>query len=140
MDRMGNAKKLVFKIMWEDIRMTGKNKEGYPDPTASKAIQAADHMPEHTYNYKCLSQKEINAGYYFKFNEKAILRTDSKTQKEVVTGYVQNGLYTINEGRDALDLPKVEGGDVNMVNGTYQPITHIGAAYGINQGGEGSGD
>lgn len=39
MDRMGNAKKLVFKIMWEDIRMTGKNKEGYPDPTASKAIQ-----------------------------------------------------------------------------------------------------
>lgn len=29
----------------------------------------------------------------------------------------------------------------NMVNGTYQPITHIGAAYGINtQGGEGDGD
>lgn len=91
---------------------------------------------EQEINYKCLSQKEIDAGYYFKFNEKAILRTDSKTQKEVVTGYVQNGLYTINEGRDALDLPKVEGGDVNMVNGTYQPITHIGAAYGINQGGE----
>lgn len=95
---------------------------------------------EQEINYKCLSQKEIDVGYYFKFNEKAILRTDSKTQKEVVTGYVQNGLYTINEGRDALDLPKVEGGDVNMVNGTYQPITHIGAAYGINQGGEGDGD
>ena len=95
---------------------------------------------EQEINYKCLSQKEIDAGYYFKFNEKAILRTDSKTQKEVVTGYVQNGLYTINEGRDALDLPKVEGGDVNMVNGTYQPITHIGEAYGINQGGEGNGD
>ena len=95
---------------------------------------------EQEINYKCLSQKEIDEGYYFKFNEKAILRTDSKTQKEVVTGYVQNGLYTINEGRDALDLPKVEGGDVNMVNGTYQPITHIGAAYGINQGGEENGD
>lgn len=54
MDRMGNAKKLVFKIMWEDIRMTGKNKEGYPDPTASKAIQAADHMPEHTYRDYCI--------------------------------------------------------------------------------------
>ena len=77
----------------------------------------------------------------FKFNEKAILRTDSKTQKEVITGYVQNGIYTINEGRDLLDLPFVDGGDVNMVNGTYQPITHIGAAYGINtQGGEGDGD
>ena len=27
--------------------MSYKNKEGYPDPTASKAIQAADHMPQH---------------------------------------------------------------------------------------------
>ena len=69
------------------------------------------------------------------------MRTDSKTQKEVITGYVQNGIYTINEGRDLLDLPFVDGGDVNMVNGTYQTITHIGAAYGINtQGGEGDGD
>ncbi len=96
---------------------------------------------EQEINYKCLSDSEKKEGYYFKFNEKAILRTDSKTQKEVITGYVQNGIYTINEGRDLLDLPFVDGGDVNMVNGTYQPITHIGAAYGINtQGGEGDGD
>lgn len=96
---------------------------------------------EQEINYKCLSDTEKKEGYYFKFNEKAILRTDSKTQKEVITGYVQNGIYTINEGRDLLDLPFVDGGDVNMVNGTYQPITHIGAAYGINtQGGEGDGD
>ena len=54
MDRMGNAEKLVSKIMREDIRMTGKNKEGYPDPTASKAIRAADRMPEHTYKDYCI--------------------------------------------------------------------------------------
>lgn len=36
MDRMGNTEKLVPKIMREDIRMTGRNKEGYPDPTASR--------------------------------------------------------------------------------------------------------
>lgn len=54
MDRMGNAEKLVSKIMREDIRMTGKNKEGYPDPTASKAIQAADRMPQHTYKDYCI--------------------------------------------------------------------------------------
>ena len=54
MDRMGNTEKLVPKIMREDIRMTGKNKEGYPDPTASKAIRAADHMPEHTYKDYCI--------------------------------------------------------------------------------------
>ena len=54
MDRMGNAEKLVPKIMREDIRMTGRNQEGYPDPTASKAIRAADHMPEHTYKDYCI--------------------------------------------------------------------------------------
>ena len=56
--------------------------------------------------------------------------------------YVTNGLYTINEGRELLDLPAVAGGDTNMVNGTYQPITRIGAAYeeepaeGMQEGGE----
>ena len=54
MDRMGNTEKLVPKIIREDIKMTGRNKEGYPDPTASKAIRAADHMPEHTYKDYCI--------------------------------------------------------------------------------------
>lgn len=54
MDRMGNTEKLVPKIMREDIRMTGKNKEGYPDPTASKAIRAADRMPQHAYKDYCI--------------------------------------------------------------------------------------
>ena len=91
---------------------------------------------EQEINYKCLSDQQRKEGYYYKFNEKALLRTDSKTQNDVIIGYVQNGIYQINEGRDLLDLPAVEGGDVNMVNGTYQPITQIGAAYGINGGGE----
>ena len=55
-----------------------------------------------------------------------------------IVSAVTNGLYTINEGRELLDLHYVDGGDVNMVNGTYTPITDIGAAYGINNpdGGE----
>ena len=34
--------------------MMGRNNEGYPDPTASKAIQAADRMPQHTYRDYCI--------------------------------------------------------------------------------------
>jgi len=30
--------------------MEYKNNEGYPDPTAGKAIRAADRMPTHIYN------------------------------------------------------------------------------------------
>lgn len=86
---------------------------------------------EQEINYKCLTGEEKKDGHFFKFNEKAILRTDSKTQMENLVSAVTNGIYTINESRELLDLPYVEGGDVNMVNGTYQPITSIGAAYGV---------
>lgn len=34
--------------------MMGRNTEGYPDPTASKAIRAAGHMPEQTYKDYCI--------------------------------------------------------------------------------------
>lgn len=86
---------------------------------------------EQEINYKCLTPAEMKDGYFVKFNEKAILRTDAATQMNNLVSAVTNGLYTINEAREFLDKPAVEGGDVNMVNGTYQPITQIGAAYGI---------
>lgn len=34
--------------------MSCKNNEGYPDPIASKAIWAADRMPQHTYRDYCI--------------------------------------------------------------------------------------
>lgn len=95
---------------------------------------------EQEINYKCLKESERKQGYYFKFNEKAILRTDSKTQRENIVAYTTNGIYQVNDARDLLDMEHVEGGDVNMVNGTYTPITQIGAAYGtVREGGEGDG-
>lgn len=94
-------------------------------------IQPRIKMYEEEVNSKFLSQQEVKKNFYYKMNEKAMLRTDSKTQMMIITDAVKNGLYTINEGREYLDKPKVPGGDVNMVNGTYQPITSIGAAYGV---------
>ena len=99
---------------------------------------------EQEINYKCLTPEEQKNGFFFKFNEKALLRTDAKTQMANIVSAVTNGLYTVNEGRELLDLAYVDGGDVNMVNGTYTPITQIGAAYGLNNnpdgGGEGNAD
>lgn len=34
--------------------MMARNNEGYPDPTASKVIWAADRMPQHTYRDYCI--------------------------------------------------------------------------------------
>ena len=99
---------------------------------------------EQEINYKCLTPEEQKEGFFFKFNEKALLRTDAKTQIANIVSAVTNGLYTVNEGRELLDLAYVDGGDVNMINGTYTPITQIGAAYGLNNnpdgGGEGNAD
>lgn len=34
--------------------MNYKNNEGYPDPTAGKAVRSADRMPQHTYRDYCI--------------------------------------------------------------------------------------
>ena len=84
---------------------------------------------EQEINYKCLAEKQRIAGYFTKFNEKALLRTDAKTQMDVIKTAVNNGIYTPNEARSLLDYPAKEGGEVLIVNGNYVPLTKVGAAY-----------
>ena len=89
---------------------------------------------EEEINYKLLSTKEIDEGYFFKFNELAILRADSKTQMDTLSQAVNNGIYTPNEARDRLDLEMQDGGDQLICNGNYIPITQVGNQY--EKGGE----
>ncbi len=92
-------------------------------------------MYEEELNYKALTYEELEAGIWMKFNEKAILRTDSKTQMVNLTSAVDRGLYTVNEARDFLDKPDVECGDIPIVNGTYIPLTMVGKQYGSTEEG-----
>ena len=80
-------------------------------------------------NYKLLLNRELKEGYFFKFNEKVLLRTDSSTQAEMLCKYVNNGIYTPNEARRKLDLNGVEHGDRLMMNGNYIPIEQVGEQY-----------
>lgn len=84
---------------------------------------------EEEINFKMLSKDEISKGYYYKFNEKVILRTDSKTQAEIMSKYVNNGIYTPNEARGHLDMHKIDGADKLIVNGNYIPIDIVGKQY-----------
>lgn len=86
---------------------------------------------EEEINYKILTEQQLKDGYWYRFNEKAILRTDAKTQSEILTGYIQNGIYTPNEARDLLQLPFAEGGNQLIVNGNFIPLTDVGKQYGI---------
>lgn len=96
-------------------------------------------MYEEEINEKCLTPEEQKNQFYYRFNEKALLRTDSKTQMDTICEAVQNGVYTPNEGREFLDLPDKEGGDVLMCNGNYIPITKIGSQYGNTAGSQQEG-
>lgn len=80
-------------------------------------------------NYKLLLNRELKEGYFFKFNEKVLLRTDSRTQAEMLSKFVNNGIYTSNEARRRLDLNGVEHGDRLMMNGNYIPIEQVGKQY-----------
>jgi len=84
---------------------------------------------EEEITYKLLDTNLINQGYFFKFNEGAILRSDMKTQSECLTSYVNNGIYTPNEAREFLNLPSKEGGDILLCNGNYMPISMAGEQY-----------
>ena len=84
---------------------------------------------EEEINFKMLSKDEISKGYYYKFNEKVILRTDSKIQAEIMSKYVNNGIYTPNEARGHLDMHKIDGADKLIVNGNYIPIDIVGKQY-----------
>lgn len=91
---------------------------------------------EEEINAKILSPAEFESGFYYKFNERVLLRADAATQMKTVTAGVNNGVYTPNEARELLDLPHEEGGDQLIVNGNYIPLTMVGEQYGGN--GDGS--
>lgn len=84
---------------------------------------------EEEINYKLLSMEEEKQGLYYKFNENVILRTDTKSQAEILSKYVQNGIRTPNEARALLDAADKPGGDDLMCNGNYIKLTQLGANY-----------
>lgn len=61
-------------------------------------------------DYKLLTKAERKQGYKVRHNINVMLRTDSKTQAEVVNSYVRNGVYDLDKARDILGIEKL-GGD-----------------------------
>jgi HK97 family phage portal protein len=84
---------------------------------------------EEEINYKILTEDEQERGFYYKFNEKVLFRTDSKTQMEYLKNGVQGSIIKANEARRKLDYPDADGGDVLLANGSIVPLTMAGAAY-----------
>jgi HK97 family phage portal protein len=85
---------------------------------------------EEELNYKLLSNDEIAKGFSFKFNTRALLRTNLKEQIETLSKGVSNFIYTSNEARSYLDLEAKPGGDELIGNGSTIKLTQVGLQYG----------
>lgn len=79
--------------------------------------------------YKLLTTKEIEEGMFFQFNVDVILRTSLETRYKAYNDGINGGFLTPNEVRAKEDLPRFDGADVLMVNGSMVPIKDVGAAY-----------
>ena len=84
---------------------------------------------EQEINYKLLSVEDTDAGKYFKFNEKVLMRTDSKTQMSILKEAVAGSIYMPNEARRKLDMSDEEGGDQLIANGNVIPLKNVGVQY-----------
>ena len=65
---------------------------------------------------------------YFEFNREALLQMDSKSKAEFLSKMIQNALMRPNEGREKLNLPHEEGGDVLLAPTNLAPLNTLGAA------------
>lgn len=84
---------------------------------------------EEEITYKLLTETELTKDYEFRFNVSVILRTDQKTQAEILDGAINNGRMTSNEARRLTDMEDHPDGDKLVMNGNYIPLGMVGKQW-----------
>lgn len=82
---------------------------------------------EEELNAKLIPGKDIDNGYYAKFNIASMLRADHSSQIQTLGTAVQNAIYTPNEARVFVDKPSMPGGDVLYCNSSLVPLKFAAA-------------
>lgn len=78
---------------------------------------------EQEFNKKLLTPAERKAGFYFKFNTKALLRADTSTQADYYTKAIRSGWLSQDEVRQLEDSPPIGGNASKLwVSGDLYPI------------------
>lgn len=100
------------------------NREFYTDTLLGKLTEY-----EQETRYKLFLPREIDDGYYTKFNVDVLLRGDISKRYDAYAKAIQNGFKMPNEVRALEEDPPKEGGDQLFVNGNMIPITMAGSKY-----------
>jgi len=106
------------------------NREFYTD-----TMLAILTMYEQELDYKMFLNREIDAGYYTKWNADVILRADPEKRYAMYKDAVQNALKTPNECRELEEDPAMPGGDVLYGNSALAPIDLLAQGIAFNKDG-----
>ncbi|MBP1889801.1 HK97 family phage portal protein [Clostridium moniliforme] len=80
---------------------------------------------EQELDWKYLSSMDRKNGFKCRFNQSVMLRTDAKTQADIICKYLQNGAYSINDAKRILGMPLIEGGDTVLVPSGYYDLKYL---------------
>lgn len=72
---------------------------------------------EQEFTYKYLTTREINMGMKIKFNINTLLRTNLKTQQEIICELVKQGVYSVEYAREILGVRDLTGETVVFPSG-----------------------
>ncbi|WP_163468484.1 phage portal protein [Fusobacterium sp. IOR10] len=98
----------LSKLGW--VKENAKSEEQDNLQFLGDCLQVIFQGIEQEMDWKLLTQKERRKGYKIRFNINTMLRTDAKTQAEIINSFVKNGVYDLDTARRILGL-KLIGGD-----------------------------
>lgn len=75
----------------------------------SDCLQIKITQIEQELDYKLLSSEERKQGVKIRCNQGVLLRLDAKTQSEVISTYVKNGVYDLDFAKGLVGAPKIGG-------------------------------
>lgn len=94
-----------------DEDVWGAYYEGKIEPFAVQLGEGLTHM--------LFTPRERKAGNAVMFSANRLEYASNASKRNMVRDMADRGLMSINEGREVLQLPPVEGGDVRLVRGEY---------------------
>ena len=68
------------------------------------------------------TQREVIAGNHVMFSSSRLEYASNKTKREIIKDLAGMGVLTINEAREIMQLPPLDGGDARIVRGEYYLI------------------
>jgi len=113
-------------------RATHTNIEQQQKQFYADTLQAILTQYEQELTYKLFTDRELQQGYYLKFNVDSILRSDLLTRFNAYRVGIQGGVLKPNEARALEDLPPEPGGDRLYVNGAIVPLDQFAVKGGEN--------